>query len=203
MSAQAREGGFEIVSFNVSRKTGTRKAPVDRVVFVEGRGMDGDAHAGLLENRQVSLLAVEEIEDANRRLQASLAANEPAAVGGPDLVAGAAATPSAGGGPGRKSITMPEGATLVRGKAGLDRLNPGDFAENITTRGIVLHELPIGTRLEIGEVVLEVSKIGKECHTACEIRRLVGDCVMPRKGIFARVVRGGEARREDSCRYRL
>lgn len=196
---QPPEGAFEVVSFNVSAKTGTRKKSVDRVVFVEGLGMEGDAHAGLIENRQVSLLAAEEIEDASRKLKASLAAPE-----GPRVVASGGAglsAPAGAGGP--SSITMPEGATLVRGKAGLDHLVPGDFAENITTRGIVLHELPIGTRLEIGGVLLEVSKIGKECHTACEIRRLVGDCVMPRKGIFARVLRGGEARREDSCRYHI
>lgn len=200
MNPMPEEGIFEIVSFNVSQKTGTRKRPVDSALFVEGLGMEGDAHAGLIENRQVSLLAVEEIEDANRRLQESLARPEPASIdSGSGLVLGRAS--AAGGQP--DSISMPEGATLVRGKAGLDSLNPGDFAENITTRGIVLHELPLGTRLEIGGVLLEVSKIGKECHTACEIRRLVGDCVMPRKGIFARVVRGGEAHRADSCRYRL
>ena len=197
---QQPEGVFEVVSFNVSAKTGTRKKRVDRVVFVEGLGMEGDAHAGLIENRQVSLLAAEEIEEANRKLQASLAEpDEPRAIG-----SGASGLASPGGvAAGPSAITMPEGATFVRGKAGLDHLSPGDFAENITTRGIILHELPIGTRLEIGGVVLEVSKIGKECHTACEIRRLVGDCVMPRKGIFARVLRGGEARREDSCSYRI
>ena len=201
MNHQPTEGIFEVVSFNVSAKTGTRKKAVDRVVFVEGLGMEGDAHAGLIENRQVSLLAAEEIDEANQKLRASLAAPvEPVALG---------SGTSAEGSPGLavnarpSTIVMPEGPTFVRGKAGLDHLSPGDFAENITTRGIVLHELPLGTRLEIGGVLLEVSKIGKECHTDCEVRRLVGDCVMPRKGIFARVVRGGEARREDSCHYHL
>jgi MOSC domain-containing protein YiiM len=71
-------------------------------------------------------------------------------------------------------------------------LQPGDFAENITTRGLALVTLPIGTRLRIGDtVVLEVTQIGKECHLACEIRKLVGDCIMPREGIFARVVTPG------------
>ncbi|HUX38039.1 MAG TPA: MOSC domain-containing protein [Rectinemataceae bacterium] len=200
MTAVPREGSFEVVSFNVSTKTGTRKRPVDRVSFVEGLGMEGDAHAGLIENRQVSLLAVEEIEEASRKLEESLARPEARGLGTvEDGFSGGLASPSRP----EAAIIMPEGATLVRGKAGLDHLSPGDFAENITTRGIVLHELPLGTRLKIGSVVLEVSKIGKECHTACEIRRLVGDCVMPRKGIFARVVTGGEARREDSCRYRI
>jgi MOSC domain-containing protein YiiM len=76
-------------------------------------------------------------------------------------------------------------------ESGFD-LKPGDFAENITTRGINLAALPVGTILSIGEnVVMEVTQIGKECHTACAIRRKVGDCVMPTEGIFARVVKGG------------
>ncbi len=71
-------------------------------------------------------------------------------------------------------------------------LQPGDFGENLLTEGIDLPRLPIGTFLRIGEsVVLEVTRIGKECHSACEIRKLSGDCIMPREGIFARVVAGG------------
>jgi cyclic pyranopterin phosphate synthase len=78
---------------------------------------------------------------------------------------------------------------------------PGDFAENITTRGVDLPSLPIGTRLSIGEAVLEVSQIGKECHEGCAIRKKTGDCIMPRRGIFACVVIGGKVRRGDSCYY--
>jgi len=70
-------------------------------------------------------------------------------------------------------------------------LKPGDFAENILTEGIVLYELPIGTRLTVGETELEVTQIGKECHHGCEIRRITGDCVMPREGIFAEVIKEG------------
>ncbi|MFQ6121894.1 MAG: MOSC domain-containing protein [Dehalococcoidales bacterium] len=71
-------------------------------------------------------------------------------------------------------------------------LHPGDFAENITTEGIDLLHLPIGTRISVGnEVILEVSQIGKECHTACAIRRQIGECIMPEEGVFARVVQGG------------
>ena len=78
------------------------------------------------------------------------------------------------------------------------RLKPGDFAENITTMGIAVMKLPIGTRLKVGdEAELEVTQIGKECHMSCEIRRLVGDCVMPREGIFAIVIREGEIRPGD------
>ena len=71
-------------------------------------------------------------------------------------------------------------------------LQPGDFAENITTEGIDLVHLPIGTRIWVGdEVILEITQIGKECHTACAIRRQVGECIMPKEGVFARVVHGG------------
>ncbi|HEY97742.1 MAG TPA: MOSC domain-containing protein [Dehalococcoidia bacterium] len=80
-------------------------------------------------------------------------------------------------------------------------LKPGDFAENITTEGIDLVSLPVGTRILAGEeVVLEMSQIGKECHAACAIRRQVGDCIMPREGIFARVIHGGTLRPGDSIR---
>ena len=77
-------------------------------------------------------------------------------------------------------------------------LHFGDFAENITTHGIALAELPIGTRLVIGNTELEVTQIGKECHQGCAIRRQVGDCVMPRMGIFCKVIRGGSLRRNDT-----
>ena len=80
-------------------------------------------------------------------------------------------------------------------------VNPGDFAENITTEGIDLLSLPIGTRLEIGsEVVAEVSQIGKECHTRCAIYYQAGDCVMPTEGIFVRVLRGGQIEEGDIIR---
>ena len=67
----------------------------------------------------------------------------------------------------------------------------GAFAENILTRGIKLTGLPIGTRLRIGSALLEVTQIGKECHSDCAIRKIVGDCVMPREGIFAKVIEEG------------
>ncbi len=71
------------------------------------------------------------------------------------------------------------------------QVNPGDFAENITTEGIDLLSLPIGTKLKIGPVLAEVTQIGKECHTRCAIYRQAGDCVMPKEGIFVRVLKGG------------
>ncbi|WP_409968889.1 MOSC domain-containing protein [Bengtsoniella intestinalis] len=76
-------------------------------------------------------------------------------------------------------------------------LHAGVFAENINTVGISLKTLPIGTRLAIGETVVEVTQIGKECHNDCAIRKAVGDCVMPREGIFVIVVREGVVRVED------
>jgi len=80
---------------------------------------------------------------------------------------------------------------------GLD-VEPGNFAENITTDGIRLWELPIGTRLQLGEtVIVEVTQIGKECHNRCAIFHQVGDCVMPREGIFAKVIIEGSVRPGD------
>lgn len=73
---------------------------------------------------------------------------------------------------------------------GLD-VDNGDFAENITTRGIDLPRLPVGSRLQIGPALLEVTQIGKECHTRCAIYHQAGDCVMPKEGIFAKVLNGG------------
>ena len=73
----------------------------------------------------------------------------------------------------------------------------GDFAENITTSGIDLVSLPIGGRLQIGETLLEVTQIGKECHTRCAIFYQAGDCVMPKEGIFVKVVTGGTVKPGD------
>jgi len=70
-------------------------------------------------------------------------------------------------------------------------LRPGIFAENITTEGIDLWSLPIGTRLQIGKTLLEITQIGKECHRHCQVFKQVGDCVMPREGIFAVVIKEG------------
>lgn len=79
---------------------------------------------------------------------------------------------------------------------GLD-VTAGDFAENITTSGIELVQLPIGSLLRVGETLLEVTQIGKECHTRCAIYYRAGDCVMPKEGIFARVIAGGAVRSGD------
>lgn len=74
---------------------------------------------------------------------------------------------------------------------GIEGLEHGVFAENITTEGIILYELPVGTRLKIGETLQEVTQIGKECHTGCEIAKKVGKCIMPKEGIFTKIIKGG------------
>jgi len=80
-------------------------------------------------------------------------------------------------------------------------IGPGDFAENLTTVGIDLVSLPVGTRTSIGEeVILEVTQIGKECHTGCAIYRQIGKCVMPKEGVFAKVIRGGLVKAGDQIR---
>jgi MOSC domain-containing protein YiiM len=76
-------------------------------------------------------------------------------------------------------------------------VRPGAFAENVTTEGIDVAHMSVGERLRIGEAELEVTQIGKECHTQCAIYVQAGDCVMPREGIFARVLRGGNVAEGD------
>ena len=77
-------------------------------------------------------------------------------------------------------------------------LDAGDFAENITTRDMDLVSLPVGTRVRVGgEILLEISQIGKECHERCAIYYQAGDCVMPREGVFAKVLKGGLVKKGD------
>ncbi len=136
----------KVLSINISDKTGVIKLPVEQAEFIEG-GIKGDAHFGLDEIRQVSLLADESV-DKMRAMGLNLGA--------------------------------------------------GVFAENITTQGIELKTLPIGTKLKIGETVQEVSKIGKECHHGCAIKQQTGTCVMPTEGIFTKVIQGGTVKAGDS-----
>jgi len=142
---------FQVISVNVSKKTGDKKTPVPSITLREGHGVEGDAHAGDW-HRQVSLLAEEDVD-------------------------------------------------IMREK-GIE-LNPGDFAENITTRGIDLASLPVGTRLTVGDALLEVTQIGKKCHKGCAIMKQVGECIMPKRGIFARVLKGGLIHHEDTGSYDL
>ncbi|NLY37818.1 MAG: molybdenum cofactor biosynthesis protein [Firmicutes bacterium] len=86
--------------------------------------------------------------------------------------------------------------------AGL-QVGPGDFAENLTTTGINLAALPVGTRLKVGkEAILRVTQIGKECHHRCAIYYQAGDCIMPREGIFAEVLQGGPVQVGDSLQLK-
>ncbi len=94
------------------------------------------------------------------------------------------------------SLLALESIVKISGK-GLE-VGPGDFAENITTEGIRLWELPVGTRMKLGEdALVEVTQIGKECHDRCAIFHQVGDCIMPREGIFGRVIAKGEVKPGD------
>lgn len=81
---------------------------------------------------------------------------------------------------------------------GLPNLRPGAFAENITTEFLELPNLEVGTKIKLGkEAILEITQIGKECHSKCAIFFKVGDCVMPREGIFAKVIKGGNISVDD------
>jgi MOSC domain-containing protein YiiM len=95
------------------------------------------------------------------------------------------------------SILAQESVDKMRGR-GVE-LHPGDFAENLTIEGIDLVKLPVGQQLSAGAgIILEITQIGKECHQGCAIREQVGDCVMPREGVFARVIKGGPIKPGDS-----
>jgi MOSC domain-containing protein YiiM len=96
------------------------------------------------------------------------------------------------------SLLAEEDIDTMRAK--LPTLRPGSFAENLTIRGFDLSSLSVGDRIRVGETLLEISQIGKECHTHCEVHRITGDCIMPKKGIFCRVVEGGPVRRGDPVR---
>ena len=95
-------------------------------------------------------------------------------------------------GPGKRQVSLIGMETIQKMiDLGVD-VEPGSFGENITTQGVILCDLPVGTRLQVGDVEMVVTQIGKECHTGCAIRQKIGDCPMPREGIFAAVIKGGE-----------
>lgn len=142
-----RKSKGKVISVNRSEEKGVVKHPIEEGIFLEGFGLEEDAHAGNW-HRQVSLLALESFQKMK------------------DL--------------------------------GVEGLVPGIFAENITTEGIELFTLPVGTRLKIGETVQEVTQIGKECHSGCEIAKKVGKCVMPKEGIFTKIIVAGKIREGDS-----
>lgn len=94
------------------------------------------------------------------------------------------------------SLLAEESVDTMRAACPME-LDPGIFAENINTRGIELKTLPVGTRLRVGETELEVTQIGKECHSDCAIKKATGKCVMPTEGIFAIVVKEGSVQAGD------
>ena len=100
-------------------------------------------------------------------------------------------------GPCHRQVSLLATESVEPMRAVLPELQAGAFAENLLTEGIVLRTLPIGTRLRVGPALLEITQIGKECHANCAIRRQTGDCVMPREGVFARVLEGGTVRPGD------
>jgi MOSC domain-containing protein YiiM len=103
-------------------------------------------------------------------------------------------------GPGHRQVSLlaSESVEKMRGR-GLT-VGPGDFAENVLVEGFDLLGVRVGDRIRVGEAVLEISQIGKECHNRCAIFLQAGDCVMPREGVFARVIRGGKVEPGDAVR---
>lgn len=136
---------MKVCSLNISDKKGVLKKPVEEALFIEGKGIEGDAHKG--GERQVSLLAKEDID----------------------------------------SFQEEKGV----------RIDPGMFAENVTTEGWDLGSLKAGDRIMVGESELEITHIGKLCHEDCKIKELTGDCIMPTKGMFAKVLKTGRVRKGD------
>jgi len=97
-----------------------------------------------------------------------------------------------------RQVSLLANESVNKMRAKFPELPAGAFAENILTEGLELFTLPVGTRLRVGATVLEITQIGKECHAACAIRQITGDCVMPREGIFAIVIKEGSIRAGDA-----
>ncbi|MGN0704855.1 MAG: MOSC domain-containing protein [Lentihominibacter sp.] len=100
-----------------------------------------------------------------------------------------------------RQVSLLAAESVAKTQKALDyKLANGDFAENIVTEGLVLFTLPVGTKLQIGEAEGEITQIGKECHQGCAIRELAGDCVMPREGIFIKVIKPGKVKPGDDIK---
>lgn len=113
-------------------------------------------------------------------------------VGRAALIAGYGVEGDAHGGDWHRQVSLLSHEKVLEFNARGGGVGPGGFGENLVVSGIDLRTLPVGARLRAGDALLEITQIGKECHRHCEIFRRVGDCVMPREGVFARVLRGGE-----------
>ena len=98
-----------------------------------------------------------------------------------------------------RQVSLLAGESIDIVKQQLPTLKDGAFAENIITRGLDLSTIKVGDRLQIGpEIILEITQIGKKCHNdGCAIKKATGDCIMPREGLFAKVIKGGEAKTGD------
>jgi len=103
------------------------------------------------------------------------------------------------GGSRDRQVSLLAAESIDKMKAKGAEVGAGDFAENITTEGIDLQELSVGSKLRLGpEAEIEITQFGKKCHQACEILKLVGDCVMPREGLFAKVIKPGQIKPGDN-----
>jgi MOSC domain-containing protein YiiM len=166
-----------VLSVNVSTKKGEAKKPVEKAVLREDFGIEGDVHAGK-GVKQVSLLAWESVE-TQLELMREKGVRCPKA----------------------DELTEKAGETASDGQDPYE-LHPGDYAENLTVRGVDLKNVKPGDRIEVGPALLEVTRIGKECHQHCAVYQRLGDCVMPREGVFTRVVSGGAVKAGDEVRVR-
>ena len=135
----------KVIAVCTSPAKGTQKTSVERAVFIEDYGIEGDAHAGKW-HRQVSLLSYDKIEEFRKK-----------------------------------------GAQVANGA----------FGENLVVEGIDFKTLPIGTIFQCNDVILELTQIGKECHHGCEIFQKMGDCIMPREGVFTEVIEPGHIKVGD------
>ena len=164
----------KIVALCISEARGTVKHAVPQVKLIKDYGIEGDAHAGHW-HRQVSLLSAEQVETFNQRIACSNAQI---------LEKAKLATLDA-----KESDNIAESDGTK--KALIEPAIEGTFGENILVSGIDLRQLPVGSTLTAGAVILKLSQIGKECHSHCQIFHRVGDCIMPREGVFATVEQGG------------
>ena len=158
----------KIEALCISEARGTVKHAVPEVRLIKDYGIEGDAHAGHW-HRQVSLLSSEQVKAFNKRIAESNARIQEQANA---LISD------------KQNIT--NGAEMS-----IEPAIEGTFGENILVSGIDLPKLPLGSLIKAGDVVLKLSQIGKECHSHCQIFQRVGDCIMPREGVFATVEQGG------------
>ena len=101
------------------------------------------------------------------------------------------------------SLLGGESIDVMRAKAGEFQIKNGDFAENIVTRGMDWTQVKVGGKIVIEDVEMEITQIGKECHSGCAISQTVGDCIMPKQGVFAKVLKGGTLHAGSNGHYSI